>query len=139
MKIAMFVFNTGNGDRRLHRQASLLAAQGHQVRVYCFLSPPLPVREERGGYEILPPGVAMCVNHQTPIVRTGQGEFSALRLTRVISPRHSELVPLASQTKGWMNLLIAPSHADLPATGLPPSGRIRKVQQWSGGETIKQR
>lgn len=53
MKIAMFVFNTGNGDRRLHRQASLLAGEGHQVRVYCFLDPPLPTREKRGGYEIL--------------------------------------------------------------------------------------
>lgn len=53
MKIAMFVFNTGNGDRRLHRQASLLASRGHQVRVYCFLDPALPTREERGGYEIL--------------------------------------------------------------------------------------
>lgn len=52
MKIAMFVFNTGNGDRRLHRQASLLAGQGHELRVYCFLDPPLPTREERGGYEI---------------------------------------------------------------------------------------
>lgn len=52
MKIAMFVFNTGNGDRRLHRQATLLADQGHLVRVYCFLDPPLPAREDRGGYEI---------------------------------------------------------------------------------------
>lgn len=40
MKIAMFVFNAGNGDRRLHRQASLLGGHGHQVRVYCFRSPP---------------------------------------------------------------------------------------------------
>ena len=48
----MFVFNTGNGDRRVHRQASLLAEAGHEVRIYCFLTPDLPTHEKRSGYEI---------------------------------------------------------------------------------------
>jgi hypothetical protein len=92
---------------------------------------------ERHGYERLPPGVALSANHQ-PLVETGGRAFAALRLTRVISPGHSELVPIANQTKGWMNLLIAPNRVDLPAGGLTPSGSIRKAARWSGGEPIRQ-
>ncbi len=51
-KIAMFVFNDGQSDLRVHRQARLLGSRGHQVRVYCFLEPGLPQREPREGFEI---------------------------------------------------------------------------------------
>lgn len=51
-KVALFVFNTANGDLRTHRQARLLAQNGFEVRVYCFLEPGLPQREERSGYLI---------------------------------------------------------------------------------------
>lgn len=53
VKVAFFVFNTGNGDLRVHRQASLLARNGYQVRIYCFLKPGLPEREERSGYTLI--------------------------------------------------------------------------------------
>ena len=51
-KVALFVFNHANADLRTHRQAHLLAQNGYQVRVYCFLEPGLPQREERAGYLI---------------------------------------------------------------------------------------
>lgn len=51
-KVALFVFNTANGDLRTHRQARLLSQNGYEVRVYCFLEPGLPQREERSGYTI---------------------------------------------------------------------------------------
>ena len=53
MKVAMFVNNTGNGDLRVHRQASLLARNGFEVRLFCFLEPGLPEKEERAGYTIV--------------------------------------------------------------------------------------
>lgn len=52
MKVALFVFNHANADLRTHRQAHLLAQNGYEVRVYCFLEPGLPQREQRGGYLI---------------------------------------------------------------------------------------
>ena len=52
-KIAFFVFNSGNGDRRVDRQASLLAKNGYDVRIYCFLQPGLPTQESRHGYKLL--------------------------------------------------------------------------------------
>ena len=52
-KVAFFVFNTANGDLRVHRQAQLLSQNGYEVRIYCFLEPGLPQREERGGYTII--------------------------------------------------------------------------------------
>jgi glycogen(starch) synthase len=48
----MFVFNTMQGDLRVHRQAQTLASQGYDVRVYCFLEPGLAEIEKRGGYAI---------------------------------------------------------------------------------------
>lgn len=51
-KVAFFVFNTANGDLRVHRQARLLSENGYEVRIYCFLEPGLPQREERFGYTI---------------------------------------------------------------------------------------
>lgn len=53
VRVAFFVFNTANGDLRVHRQASLLARHGYQVRIFCFLEPGLPQREERSGYTIV--------------------------------------------------------------------------------------
>lgn len=52
-KVAFFVFNTARSDLRVHRQARLLAENGYEVRIYCFLEPGLPQREERSGYTIL--------------------------------------------------------------------------------------
>lgn len=63
MRVAFFVFNTGNGDLRVHRQASLLAAHGYEVRVYCFLEPGLPAREERSGY------LLVRQDQRTPLTR----------------------------------------------------------------------
>ncbi|HXE73635.1 MAG TPA: glycosyltransferase family 4 protein, partial [Candidatus Nitrosotenuis sp.] len=53
MKVAMFVFNPCTRDARVDREAATLAAAGHQVRVYAYLEPGLPAREERQGYTIL--------------------------------------------------------------------------------------
>lgn len=53
MRIAMFVFNPCTRDPRVDREASLLAREGHQVRVHAFLEPGLPEREERNGYEVV--------------------------------------------------------------------------------------
>ena len=49
----MFVFNPAHRDPRVQREASYLAAQGHQVRVFAFWDAALPAREERDGYEIV--------------------------------------------------------------------------------------
>ena len=53
MKVAMFVFNDGNHDQRVHKQAQALGRQGHDVRVYCFLTPGLKPKEKRDGYLLL--------------------------------------------------------------------------------------
>lgn len=49
----MFVFNNGNHDQRVHKEAQALGRAGHEVRVYGFLTPGLPFREERDGYTLL--------------------------------------------------------------------------------------
>lgn len=48
----MFVFNNGNHDQRVHKEAQALGRAGHEVRVYGFLTPGLPFREERDGYTL---------------------------------------------------------------------------------------
>lgn len=52
-KVAMFVFNDGNHDQRVHKQAQALGLRGYQVRVYCFYRPGLATEEERQGYTLL--------------------------------------------------------------------------------------
>ncbi|MFA5505232.1 MAG: glycosyltransferase [Vulcanimicrobiota bacterium] len=52
-RIAMFVFNDGNHDQRVHKQAQALGWRGHEVRVYCFLTPGQKPREKRDGYLLL--------------------------------------------------------------------------------------
>lgn len=52
-RVAMFVFNDGRHDQRVHKQAQALGHAGYEVRVYCFLTPGLPFREEREGYTLL--------------------------------------------------------------------------------------
>jgi glycosyltransferase involved in cell wall biosynthesis len=49
----MFVFNSGNHDQRVHKQAQALGKRGFDVRVYCFLEPGLPFCEKRDGYLLL--------------------------------------------------------------------------------------
>ena len=49
----MFVFNDGNHDQRVHKQAQALACQGHDVRVYCFLTKGQKTQEQREGYLLL--------------------------------------------------------------------------------------
>jgi len=53
VKIAMFVFNPAHRDPRVQREASYLAAAGHEVRVYAFWDAALPASEQRDGYQIL--------------------------------------------------------------------------------------
>jgi glycosyltransferase involved in cell wall biosynthesis len=52
-RVAMFVFNNGNHDQRVHKQAQALGRAGYDVRVYCFLTPGLAFREQRQGYTLL--------------------------------------------------------------------------------------
>lgn len=52
-RVAMFVFNNGNHDQRVHKQAQALGREGYEVRVYCFLTPGLPYKEARDGYTLL--------------------------------------------------------------------------------------
>jgi glycosyltransferase involved in cell wall biosynthesis len=49
----MFVFNDGNHDQRVHKQAQALGRAGHEVRVYCFLTAGQKPREKRDGYLLL--------------------------------------------------------------------------------------
>lgn len=49
----MFVFNDGNHDQRVHKQAQALGKLGYEVRVYCFLTKGQKPREEREGYLLL--------------------------------------------------------------------------------------
>lgn len=51
-RIAMFVFNDGNHDQRVHKQAQALGFRGYEVRVYCFLTPGQPTNETREGYTL---------------------------------------------------------------------------------------
>lgn len=49
----MFVFNDGNHDQRVHKQAQALGKRGYQVRVYCFLTAGQKPKEQREGYLLL--------------------------------------------------------------------------------------
>ena len=49
----MFVFNDGNHDQRVHKQAQALGRKGHNVRVYCFLTPGQKPKVKRQGYLLL--------------------------------------------------------------------------------------
>ena len=49
----MFVFNDGNHDQRVHKQAQALGRAGHEVRVYCFLTAGQKPRVRRDGYLLL--------------------------------------------------------------------------------------
>ena len=49
----MFVFNDGNHDQRVHKQAQALGKRGYQVRVYCFLTAGQKPKEQRDGYLLL--------------------------------------------------------------------------------------
>jgi len=49
----MFVFNDGNHDQRVHKQAQALGRQGYDVRVYCFLTAGQKTKELRDGYTLL--------------------------------------------------------------------------------------
>lgn len=49
-RIAMFVFNDGNHDQRVHKQAQALGRAGYDVRVYCFLQRGQKLRDKRDGY-----------------------------------------------------------------------------------------
>ena len=51
--MAMFVFNNGHHDQRVHKEAQALGRAGFEVRVYCFLTPGLPFSEQREGYLLL--------------------------------------------------------------------------------------
>ncbi len=51
-KAAMFVFNDGNHDQRVHKQAQALGRQGFEVRVYGFLQQGQAYREVREGYTL---------------------------------------------------------------------------------------
>ncbi len=48
----MFVFNNGNHDQRVHKEAQALGRAGFEVRVYCFLTSGLAFVEEREGYTL---------------------------------------------------------------------------------------
>lgn len=52
-KIAMFVFNDGNHDQRVHKQAQALGKLGYDVRVYCFLTAGQEPKVQRDGYLLL--------------------------------------------------------------------------------------
>lgn len=52
-RVAMLVFNNGNHDQRVHKQAQALGRAGYDVRVYCFLTSGLPFEEKREGYLLL--------------------------------------------------------------------------------------
>jgi glycogen(starch) synthase len=49
----MFVFNDGNHDQRVHKQAQALGHKGYDVRVYCFLTAGQKPKEQRDGYLLL--------------------------------------------------------------------------------------
>lgn len=89
------------------------------------------------GYR-LPPGVVMCTNNR-PIAYTSEQTLPSLRLLRVLTPIHGELVPLSSQTQGWMDLLIAPNQPMPIDDGSLPRSRIKTAETYSGGELIYQR
>lgn len=51
-RVAMFVFNDGNHDQRVHKQAQALGVRGYDVRVYCFLTSGSKTSEAREGYTL---------------------------------------------------------------------------------------
>jgi glycosyltransferase involved in cell wall biosynthesis len=67
IKVAFFVFNTGIGDLRVHRQASRLALAGLEVRIFCFLEPGMAERE---------------VRQATPVARLANGQEATYELIR---------------------------------------------------------
>ncbi|MCA9792410.1 MAG: glycosyltransferase family 4 protein [Candidatus Eremiobacteraeota bacterium] len=81
-KVAMFVFNDGRNDLRVHRQASLLGRAGYQVRVYCFLEPGLPQREQRDHYQLV-----------REDQRSSMTRFFDHQLSRFKKPRPAEAAP----------------------------------------------
>lgn len=48
----MFVFNNGNHDQRVHKQAQALGKAGYEVRLYAFFTPGLAFTEKRDGYTL---------------------------------------------------------------------------------------
>lgn len=51
-RVAMFVFNNGNHDQRVHKEAQALGRAGYEVRVYAFFTSGLAFVEEREGYTL---------------------------------------------------------------------------------------
>lgn len=96
-------------------------------------------RTERG-YEGLRPGVALCAGGQ-PLVLSPDQTLPAVRLASALAPSHSVMVPLAQQTSGLMDLLLAPSHP-LPADPQPansgPAARITATGRWLDEPSIEQ-
>lgn len=53
VRVLMLLMNPFTHDTRVHREASALAAAGHEVEVLALGRPGLPAREERSGYRVL--------------------------------------------------------------------------------------
>ncbi len=112
-KVALFVFNHANADLRTHRQAHLLAENGFEVRVYCFLEPGLPQREERAGYLI-------CREDQRSHL-TRFFDDQVMRKLRRPRPRLQEVGPMPSMPidRAPVRPCPPPPPRDLPQEFLP--------------------
>jgi len=110
-KVAFFVFNTAQGDLRVHRQARLLVENGYEVRIYCFLEPGLPHREERSGYTIV------REDQRSPLTRFFDDQIvRRLRGQRKsVAPQVSERLPVLPPDQPPQRPCPAPPVRQLPS------------------------
>jgi hypothetical protein len=87
------------------------------------------------GYESFPPGVVLSLDLQ-PLVQSSPQTLDSVNVINVVAPTHSVRVPLSSQTRSLMHVLVPPSRPLPRGQDNPP--RIRSAELWTGGPTISQ-
>lgn len=91
------------------------------------------------GYASLPTGVALCVGGM-PLAQAPGSDLPAIRLMSVLAPVHSEMVPLAQQNQGLLQLLLPPRRVMPDVQNQPPPApRISGLETYQGGPLTLER
>lgn len=85
------------------------------------------------GYNHLPPGSALCVGGR-PLAVSGREPLLAVSLSRALAPEHSDLVPIAGQTRWLMGFLLPPKTPRPVAEAEPIVPRISSARGFTGGD-----
>lgn len=123
-KVAFFVFNTANGDLRVHRQARLLSENGYEVRIYCFLEPGLPQREERFRPHHLPRRPAQSLH---PLLR--RSDHASPAQQSILSPA-PQLPPRCRPIESRFAPALPHRHANRPHHFLEGEEQYPAIRQY---------